>query len=181
MSVGNQLLSRDELIGLWREIASSFNSELELTVDNSTSLAMKFVFQNDYGQTHVGIKDLAGSGITAGSTFESYVITKLTVPSSERLGITLPPLFSGLLERLRTDVSPFYLKGTKYWVKSQSTSLREAVSDKKIKGLAHFDSLYLKTMENELILKSHSFMGKAHQIHALINLHLRFLKLISKQ
>lgn len=181
MSVGNQLLSRDELIGLWSEIASSFKSELQLTVDNGTSLAMKFVFQNDYGQTQVGIKDLAGSGKTARSTMESYVITQLKVRSTEQLSITLSPLFSSLLERLRTDVSPFYLKDTKYWVKSKSASLREAVSDKEIEGLIHFDSLYLKAMENELILKSHSFMGKAHLIHDLINLHVRFLRLVSKR
>ncbi|MCE7995068.1 MAG: hypothetical protein HEP71_24025 [Roseivirga sp.] len=181
MGQTDQLLSREELIQLWHNIATSFDSKLEITVDNGTSLAMRFAFQNEYGQTLVGIKDLAGSGISAGSSMETYVITDLKTTPEEQLVITLPPLFNGLFEKFLTDVSPFYLNTTKHWVKSPSASLREIVSSKKVQGLAGFDSLYLETRENQLILKSNNFLGKAHETKTLINLHLRFLKLISKE
>lgn len=181
MPVNKELLPREELIQLWHEIAVAFDTQLEVTVDDGVSLAMKFTFQNEYGQTQVGIKDLAGSGISHRTAMESYVITTVRETFPHKLTINLPPPLSGFLERYRNDVSRIYLNGTKYWVKSQSVGLREAITTGNLKGLADFDSLYLKMEEDSLILKTSSFLGRAHQIKAFINLYLSFLKLVSEQ
>lgn len=116
MAANNELLSREELIALWHDMARSFKTELQVTVDNGTALAMRFEFKSKFGLTEISIRDAAGSS-TGGYGLRTAIITQCDKPLSKSLRINLPPLFSGILEKFRKDVFPLYIKNTKYWVK----------------------------------------------------------------
>ncbi|GAB5528008.1 MAG: hypothetical protein Roseis2KO_58800 [Roseivirga sp.] len=171
MTDTNKLLSREELMTLWQSMAQSFNTKLEITVDNATALAMRFNFESKFGLTEIGIKDAAGSS-TGGYGMGTSIITECQKPLSKHLKINLPPLFSGILESFRKDVSLLYLNNTKYWVKSDAKALREAITLKKTEYLKNFDSLYLKTYDNTVLLKTTDFLGRQDQIQAFARLHM---------
>lgn len=177
MTDTNRLLSREELISLWQHMAQSFNTRLEITVDNGTALAMRFNFKSKFGQTEISIRDAAGSS-TGGYGMHTSITTECQKPLSKSLKINLPPLFSGMLEKLRKDVSLLYLDDTKYWITSDSRELRKSITPERIEHLDSFNSLYLKTYDKTVLLKTTDFLGRQDEIQAFARLHIALVELI---
>lgn len=177
MTDTNRLLSREELISLWNHMAQSFNTKLEITVDNGAALAMRFGFKSKFGLTEISIRDAAGSS-TGGYGMHTSITTECHKPLGKSLKINLPPLFSGILEKFSKDVSPLYLHNTKYWIKSDSKELRESISSERIEHLDSFNSLYLKTYDKTVHLKTTDFLGKQDEIQAFARLHIALVGLV---
>ncbi len=158
-------------------MAQSFNTELEITVDNGAALAMRFDFKSKFGLTEISIRDAAGSS-TGGYGMHTSIITECQKPLSRNLKINLPPLFSGILKKFRKDVSLLYLHDTKYWIKSDSKQLREAITPERVEHLDSFNSLYLNTYDKTVHLKTTDFLGKQDEIQAFSRLHIALVGLI---
>lgn len=183
MSGQPELLSRENLIALWKEIAGKFNSTLELPVDNGISLVLKFSFSHDVGKTEVMIKDLASTGSSLmgdPSTFGSSVKTTFDKALGVSFKMSLPPLFPSFLKPFYKNVTSFDLGGTKYWIRSDDTELRNLLSLNKAKpGFQKFKSIYMKAEDNEFSLETSDFLGKKSQIENLVTLHMNILKLFN--
>lgn len=184
MSKQPELLSREDLIALWQEIASAFNATLELPVNNGVSLVLKFSFKHDVGETEVMIKDLAltGSSLMGDlSTFGSSVKTTFDKALRVSFRMFLPPLFHNILKAFYKNVTPFYLGRTEYWIKSDDRELRNRlVLDKGMSGIDEFKSIFMEVKNNEFLSKTSDFLGKRDQIENLITLHLNVIKLFSE-
>lgn len=177
MAEDNKLLSREELLALWHEIAASFGTELEVTVDNGAALALRLTFPSQFGETEISIKDSFGSG-TGGSGLATSVISTCNSPLKENLKISLPPLFGLLFPRFYKNVSSLYLEGTQYWVKSESAKLRAAIDPDKIENLSQFHPLHFTASDKTVALRTVGFLGKADQIQAFARLHISLAGLV---
>ncbi len=179
MAESNKLLSREELLALWRDMATSFGTQLEVTTDNGSALAMRFTFSSKSGQTEVSIKDSFGSG-RGGSGLETSVISTCSNPLNQNLKISLPPLFSSLFLRFQKNVSFVCLGDAKYWVKSESAPLRTAITSDRIENLDRFHPLYFSASDQTIALQTVGFLGKVPEISAFISLHLALAELVSQ-
>ncbi len=183
MASSDDLLSRKELIALWTEMAKSFGSTLELPVDNNVSLVMKFCFANEYGETEIMIKDLAGSGQSSWSSDPSQMSTEITTKFNTSLKnefkIVLPPLFSRFLKGFIPGAGIVKTNEQEYWIRCKSVYLlKKLITSEHIQSIHRFRNFFALGTREQIVTRTTSFLDKEALIKEFANFHLGLLKLV---